>query len=285
MKYKFKACSKAKGKVVDQLCIILDIENIGITDLFGKTRAFLTLSTKLGQDYYPSNMAKMFLINTSRLFYIIFNIVKPLLGSGSRKKIELLGNDYKANNIYFKDYLITISLEIFFDSVKDVKQNAVECEERKNFFDYIIDTDIKEFKEQLFKIIINNDIKLMDNKIKINFILNILEKIIIKTKYNFGLMLLKIVKEELNSNLPDDIIEFIIKTENKNGFNSLVKKSKGINEFIIFNIFMLNNMSKEFANNEKNNTLIDIYLSNVLNILCIQNEFNIQIINYIYNYY
>ena len=199
--------------------------------------------------------------------------------------LQLLGNDYKANNIYFKDYLIMISLEIFFDSVKDVKQNAVECEERKNFFDYIIDTDIKEFKEQLFKIIINNDIKLMDNKLKINFILNILEKIIIKTKYNFGLMLLKIVKEELNSNLPDDIIEFIIKTENEIGFNSLVKKSKGINEFIIFNIFMLNNMSKEFANNEKNNTLIDVYLSNILNILCIQNEFNIQIINYIYNYY
>ena len=178
-----------------------------------------------------------------------------------------------------------ISLEIFFDSVKDGDQNAVECEERKNYFDFIIEADIKEFKEQLFKIIINNDIKLMDNKIKINFLLNILEKIIIKTKYNFGLMLLKIVKEELNSNLPDEIIELIIKTENKNGFNSLVKKSKGINEFIIFNIFMLNNMSKDFSNNEKNNTLIDIYLSNILNILCIQKEFNIQIMNYIYNYY
>ena len=125
----------------------------------------------------------------------------------------------------------------------------------------------------------------MDNKIKINFLLNILEKIIIKTKYNFGLMLLKIVKEELNSNLPDEIIEFIIKTENKNGFNSLVKKSKGINEFLIFNIFMFNNISKDFSNNEKNNTLIDVYLSNVLNILCIQKEFNIQIMNYIYNYY
>ena len=95
MKYKFKACSKAKGQIVEQLCIILDIDNIGITDLFGKTRTFLTLSTKLGQDYYPSNMAKMFLINTSRFFYIIFNIVKPLLGSGSRKKIEMLGKDYK----------------------------------------------------------------------------------------------------------------------------------------------------------------------------------------------
>ena len=68
MRYKFKACSKAKGHIIEQLCIILDIENIGITDLFGKTRTFLTLSTKLGQDYYPNNMAKMFIINSNRFF-------------------------------------------------------------------------------------------------------------------------------------------------------------------------------------------------------------------------
>ena len=95
MKYKFKACSKTKGEIVDQLCIILDIENIGITDLFGKTRTFVNLSAKIGQDYYPGNMAKMFLINTSKLFYIVYNIIKSLIDEGTRKKIELLGSDYK----------------------------------------------------------------------------------------------------------------------------------------------------------------------------------------------
>ena len=95
MKYKFKACSKTKGEIVDQLCIILDIENIGITDLFGKTRTFVNLSAKIGQDYYPGNMANMFLINTSKLFYIVYNIIKSLIDEGTRKKIELLGNDYK----------------------------------------------------------------------------------------------------------------------------------------------------------------------------------------------
>ena len=95
MKYKFKACSKAAGHIIDQMCIILDIENIGITDLFGKTRTFLTLTTKIGQDYYPSNMAKMFLINTNKFFGLVYNLVKPLISEGSRKKIELLGADYK----------------------------------------------------------------------------------------------------------------------------------------------------------------------------------------------
>ena len=95
MKYKFKACSKAKGELIDESCVILDLEGIGISHLFGKTRSFLTLATKLGQDYYPCNLAKMFLINTNKFFGFVYNIVKGLIDVESRKKIELLGNDYK----------------------------------------------------------------------------------------------------------------------------------------------------------------------------------------------
>lgn len=95
MKFKFKACSKARGELIEQACIILDIEGIGISDLFGKTRSFLVLTTKLGQDYYPCNMIKMFLINTNRFFGLVYNIVKGLIDIESRKKIELLGKDYK----------------------------------------------------------------------------------------------------------------------------------------------------------------------------------------------
>ena len=103
MKYKFKACSKVRGEVIDQACIILDIEGIGITDLFGKTRSFLTLSTKIGQDYYPCNMAKMFLINANRFFGLVYNIVKGLIDIESRKKIELLGKDYKEKVLEYID--------------------------------------------------------------------------------------------------------------------------------------------------------------------------------------
>ena len=95
VKYKFKACSKARGELIDQSCVILDIKGIGITDLFGKTRSFLNLATKLGQDYYPCTMAKMFLINANSLFSFVYNIVKGLIDIETRNKIELLGNDYK----------------------------------------------------------------------------------------------------------------------------------------------------------------------------------------------
>lgn len=95
MKFKFKACSKARGELIEQSCVILDIEGIGISDLFGKTRSFLNLAAKLGQDYYPCNMDKMFLINANKFFEVVYNIVKGLIDIRTRKKIELLGNKYK----------------------------------------------------------------------------------------------------------------------------------------------------------------------------------------------
>ena len=95
MKYKFKACSKERGELIESVCIIMDIEGIGVTDLFGKTKNFLNIASKLGQDYYPCNMEKMFLIKTGKLFGIVYNIIKGLLDKGTTEKIELLGNDYK----------------------------------------------------------------------------------------------------------------------------------------------------------------------------------------------
>ena len=103
MKYKFKACSKVKGELIDETCVVLDIEGIGLSDFFGKTQNFLNLGAKLGQDYYPCNMAKMFLINTNRFFGIIYNIIKGLIDIKTRKKIEILGSDYKEKVFEFID--------------------------------------------------------------------------------------------------------------------------------------------------------------------------------------
>ena len=207
--------------------------------------------------------------------------------------------DYEENRAYFKDYLIILSLEIFFDSIK---KNEDEIESRKKFLNLMIDTDIKEFKDQLLKMIINEKIKLMDNKIKINFLINFLEIIIIKNKYQIGITLLKLIKEEIKENLPDEIIDNILNFENKNGFNSIIKKKKNrkmeekssnktpepknyINEFLAFNQIIIENISPEFLSNKNNETKLDIYLSNLINILCIKKEFNVEIIKYIFEYF
>ena len=92
-------------------------------------------------------------------------------------------SNYDENSIYFKNYLILFSLEIFFETVNNCEDNTEDIEIRKKYFSQIIYTDIKEFKEQFFKYIINSKIKLIDNKIKFDFIKNFIEIIIVKNKY------------------------------------------------------------------------------------------------------
>ena len=95
MKLRFTACSKLKGELIEGSCVILDMEGIGITFFFGKTLDFLNLISKLGQDYYPCNMSKMFLLNTNKFFGLVYNLVKGLIDIRTRNKIKILGSDYK----------------------------------------------------------------------------------------------------------------------------------------------------------------------------------------------
>ncbi len=103
MKYKFTACSKAKGELVDQSFTILDLEGIGITDFVGDVKNFVALASKIGQDYYPENMGKMFIVNTSPVFTFIYSIVKTFLDPKTRDKIELKGKDFQSRLLEFVD--------------------------------------------------------------------------------------------------------------------------------------------------------------------------------------
>ena len=170
-------------------------------------------------------------------------------------------SNYDENSIYFKNYLLLFSLEIFFETVNNCDDKTEDIDIRKKYFSQIIYTDIKEFKEQFFKYIINEKIKLIDNKIKFDFIKNFIEIIIVKNKYQIGVLLLKLIKEELNEkNFPNELIEKIITTENKTGFNILLKSKKNINDdFLTFIQYLLQNTSKEYINEKNNETLFDFF--------------------------
>ena len=196
-------------------------------------------------------------------------------------------SNYDENSIYFKNYLLLFSLEIFFETVNKCDDKTEDIDIRKKYFSQIIYTDIKEFKEQFFKYIINEKIKLIDNKIKFDFIKNFVEIIIVKNKYQIGVLLLKLIKEELNEkNFPNELIEKIITTENKTGFNILLKSKKNINDdFLTFIQYLLQNTSKEYINEKNNETLFDFFFVNVLNILCVKKEFNTNIIKSCFDFY
>ena len=195
-------------------------------------------------------------------------------------------SNYDENKIYFENYLILFSLEIFFDNVNNIKDNEEDINIRRKYFGQLMLADIEEFKEQFFKFVINEKIKLMDNKIKFSFLKNFIEIIIIKKEYQIGILLLKIIANELNNSFfPNDLVEKIISTINKSGFNILLELNKNFNDFITFTKLILEKSSKEFIQDKNKENLFDFYFSNMLNILCVKNEFNIDIINYCFDYY
>ena len=101
MHFRFPACSKLKGERVDQSFTILDVKGIGVTDLVGKTKKFLSLATAIGQDYYPENMGVMFLVNANAFFSALWNIVKGFIDEKTRKKILVEGKNYSKKLLEF----------------------------------------------------------------------------------------------------------------------------------------------------------------------------------------
>ena len=103
IKYKFPACSKVKGTLIDASFTILDMEGVGITDLLGDTKQFLSNVLKIGQDYYPENLAKMIIINANRFFGLLYSIAKNFIDQRTVDKIEVLGTNYKEKLFEFVD--------------------------------------------------------------------------------------------------------------------------------------------------------------------------------------
>ena len=103
MKFRFKCCSKQTGKLIDQSFTILDLDNIGISNLVGDTKKFLQIASSIGQDYYPENLGKMFLVKCSKFFTFLWSIVKAFLDLRTTRKITIIGKDYQSTLLQYVD--------------------------------------------------------------------------------------------------------------------------------------------------------------------------------------
>lgn len=94
LKYRFPACSKAAGRVIEQSLTILDVDGLGIGALTGQTKAFMKIATNIGQNYYPEMLGQMWLINAGFFFSAVWTIVKGFIDEKTRKKIVMEKSGY-----------------------------------------------------------------------------------------------------------------------------------------------------------------------------------------------
>ena len=196
--------------------------------------------------------------------------------------LQEFGKEYNSNSIFFHQYLIDISLSYIFSS-------SFECEEKKAYIEMIIENDIKPFETQLFKRIINKNEKLIDNNMnKRHMIKCLFNKFIDMNKYKSCLILFMKILENVNNicrNIPKDIIYELIKAINNKGFNHVIKKTKEINDFLIFNCLLLGNLDEKLFISEVDIEILDSYLVNLLNLLALKKDLNVDIFNKIFSYY
>jgi hypothetical protein len=95
MKYRFPACGRAAGKLIEQSLTILDMEGVGLSLLTGKVKEFVKIASDIGQNYYPEMLGTMFLVNTTFLFSACWTIVKGFIDEKTRKKIHVEKSSYQ----------------------------------------------------------------------------------------------------------------------------------------------------------------------------------------------
>ena len=61
---------------------------------FIKTKEFVKIAAKIGQDYYPEMLGRMFIINTPFTFKALWTIVKAFIDEKTSNKISLEGSSY-----------------------------------------------------------------------------------------------------------------------------------------------------------------------------------------------
>ena len=79
MKRRFPACSSVVKKPIEQSLTILDIQGIGVSHLVGKTKAFVQLASKIGQDYYPEMLGTMMRGRSALCIYIHITPRNPVI--------------------------------------------------------------------------------------------------------------------------------------------------------------------------------------------------------------
>jgi len=78
-----------------KLCSILDMRGVGLSDITGDVKTFLTSAASIVSSHYVERSYKIYVIGVPRWFTIVWAIVKPFLHENTRKKVNILGASFQ----------------------------------------------------------------------------------------------------------------------------------------------------------------------------------------------
>ncbi|XP_060105585.1 SEC14-like protein 2 [Heteronotia binoei] len=105
LKKKFKDCEMLRevcnhqtqqlGKKIETITMIYDFEGLGLKHLWKPAVEAYGDLLAMFEENYPESLRRIFVIKAPRLFPVAYNLVKHLLSEDTRKKIMVLGSNWK----------------------------------------------------------------------------------------------------------------------------------------------------------------------------------------------
>ncbi|XP_030647578.1 SEC14-like lipid binding 8 [Chanos chanos] len=87
--------SERLGKNVESITMIYDCEGLGLKHLWKPAIETYGEVLTMFEDNYPEGLKKLFIIKAPKIFPVAYNLVKPFLSEDTRRKIVILGPNWK----------------------------------------------------------------------------------------------------------------------------------------------------------------------------------------------
>ncbi|XP_071480707.1 SEC14-like protein 2 [Diadema antillarum] len=92
---KHREYSKKAGRYVEGSLMIFDLENMGVHHLWKPGLDLFIKAAALAEQHYPELIHRLYVIKAPKIFPVTYSLIKPFLREDTRKKIHVLGSNWK----------------------------------------------------------------------------------------------------------------------------------------------------------------------------------------------
>ncbi|PKK16578.1 hypothetical protein A306_00000411 [Columba livia] len=83
------------GKKIETVLMVYDCEGLGLKHLWKPAIDTYGELLSMFEENYPESLKRLFIIKAPKIFPVAYNLVKPLLSEDTRKKVVVLGSNWK----------------------------------------------------------------------------------------------------------------------------------------------------------------------------------------------
>jgi acyl-CoA-binding protein len=120
LKVLFPEETARRGRIVDKVIVINDLEGLGAQHVSSTVLGFLKAMSRVDQDNFCELLHKMYVVNAPWIFSVAWRIIKTFLEKRVQEKIIIISGDADAQNI--------LNDEIGADSVPKFLGGSYDCE-------------------------------------------------------------------------------------------------------------------------------------------------------------